>query len=277
MNAVIYRRVSTDSQTGSELTQDAEAVSFCAQQHWPVIADFADPNTSGSIPIAERREGKLLLDFLASQAARQPLALVAIKQDRLGRDSLDQISFIRHIWDLGVLPCLVAEGGPLPRTPDNELKFSLKAVIAQDELNRIRERVILGLRAKRARGELCGTIPYGFDAIPTGEIRRTRSGHEVHVRRLTDNATEQRWIKQMCLWRGFLPSTPNLTHPWSYSCIARELNRLNVRTKEAGRVHNLKGGAVPARSHWQQGNVHRILKNSYTQQLINKWKSESVR
>src|SRR5262245_18169611 len=184
MNAIIYRRVSTDCQHASTLTQDSENRTFCEREGWPIIAEFADPDTSGSVPMAKRKDGRRLLEFIATEAGNRPLAIVAVKQDRLGRDCLDQIAFIRHVWNLGVLPCLVAEGGKLQRTADNELKFGLKAVIAQDELNRIRERVRSGLRGKRERGELCGTVPYGFDAVATGEVRRNRSGHETHVLRL---------------------------------------------------------------------------------------------
>ncbi len=298
MNAITYRRVSTNSQVASELTQDAEVLKLCEREGWPVIAQFADPDTSGSIPFAERPDGARMLQFLGAYYPT-PLAIVALNQTRLGRDCLDQIEFIRKVWDLGALPVLIEGGGKLPRTRENELKFNLMAVIAQDQLTCIRDNVRMGLRGKRERGELCGSVPYGYDALPTGEIRTNRGGQQKHVKRLVDNLFEQEWLHQMWAWRtgrkaegerlnAKVPDAetsafslqPLAFAPWSYNRIARELTRLGVPTKESGRIHNLKSpqfktaGPRPATGVWNMATVANLLKSSYTLALISRWEEE---
>ena len=70
---------------------------------------------------------------------------------------------IRAIWQLGDAPHFIAEGDALPRTPENELRMEIKARVAQYEQNKIRQRIQSKLDGKRANGELCGTLSYGWN------------------------------------------------------------------------------------------------------------------
>lgn len=252
--AVIYGRVSTAIQGSSVEAQEHLPEQYCADLALPVIHRFADPDTSGSTFLRKREEGAQMLTLLLNPASGIT-DLVVTFQDRLGRNALDQIGTILEIWAAGVTPHFVCEGGACPRTPDNELKFNLKAVIAQDELNRIRGRIRVGLDRKKSRGELCGTVPYGFDAAETGAT----TGKGVRIRTLTDNFDEQRWLLHMHQRRA---------EGWGYHRIAKELNALGVPTKRRGELLTRQGGdegeqaICPGR--WQCGNVSNVLHSKTT-------------
>ncbi|MEY2411301.1 MAG: putative DNA-invertase from lambdoid prophage Rac [Verrucomicrobiota bacterium] len=274
--AILYRRVSTNTQQSSLDSQDSLCLEYCATRNTPVIAIFEDNDTSGSIPFRERKGpdgGAAMLELIEARAelAGTPSAgpmgdrlsdiiVVVLKQDRLGRDTLDQIATVRHLWNLGVVPHLVTEGGAIPRTPHNEFIFEVKASTAQLERNLIKDRVQIGLNNKRSKGELCGHIPYGWNAIATGQI----TGKGVKVRRLIDNPEEQRWLLHMVKRRR---------EGWGYHSIAKELNAAGVATKRGKgaliTVRGSKQGGGPGEQQfcsgqWQPGNVSHVLNNDTT-------------
>ncbi|MEY2411057.1 MAG: site-specific recombinase [Verrucomicrobiota bacterium] len=280
--AILYRRVSTNTQQRSLDSQDSLCLEYCATRHVPVIAIFEDNDTSGSIPFRERKGpdgGAAMLELIearselagpahggpadGSPADGSPdveLIVVVLKQDRLGRDTLDQIATVRHLWNLGVVPHLVTEGGAMPRTPHNEFIFEVKASTAQLERNLIKDRVQIGLNAKRSKGELCGHIPYGWDAVETGQI----TGKGVKVRRLVDNPEEQRWLLHMAKRRR---------EGWGYHSIANELNAADVATKRGkGALITVRGSKQDGGQGeqqlcsglWQPGNVSHVLNNDTT-------------
>jgi hypothetical protein len=117
--------------------------------------------------------------------------------------------------------------------------------VAEVEVNNTQARIKDTLELKRSKGELCGTVPFGWDAEPTGET----SGKGVKQHRLVENAAELKWIEQMILWRyGSLHhSSFNLHHSsdWGYHSIAKELNGQGVKTKQG--------------KQWNAGSVRKIL------------------
>ena len=153
------------------------------------------------------------------------------------------------------------------------LMFTVLAGMAEYERELIRSRIQDKLAVKRARGELTGTVPFGWDAVETGEV--TPKG--VKVRRLVDNPQEQRWILHMRALRD---------QGTSYDRIARDLNARAVRTKRGkGTIMRLR---ISDASHapdaprstskfvsgrWQAGNVAKVL-NSKT---IQAWLAAKTR
>lgn len=246
LSAVVYGRFSTDKQDMQR--QDHLLDTYCAAHSLTIVARFSDPDTSGSVPFAVRDGGRQLLAMLTPG-----LAVVTTEQDRIGRDTIDQISTIRLFWDCGITPHFAAEGGPLERTPENEMKMELRASIAQYERNKIRQRIKGKMSAKREAGELCGTVPYGFDAVETGAV----TPHGVKVRRLTDNPVEQKWILFMHQLRE---------KGMGYHSIAKRLNEEKAPTKRAGEILNLRTSTDEvqqkfATGKWQAGNVSKVLNN----------------
>lgn len=256
MNAILYGRFSTDKQDMQR--QDHLLDIYCTRHSLTIIARLYDPDVSGSVPMAEREGGGQLLRLLAENRG-QPLAIVTTEQDRIGRDTLDQIKTIRSFWDSGATPHFAAEGGAIVRTPENEMLMEFGASRAQYERNKIRQRITSKMQAKRANNELCGTVPYGFDAVETGAT--TAKGKPVF--RLVDNPAEQKWILHMHSLRAA---------GWGYHSIAKDLNHRNVPTKHGkgdimtlrSRPSNLDSRPSSRRfttGRWQAGNVAKVLNN----------------
>ncbi len=239
MNTLLYRRVSTDHQDNSLAVQEHLNDEYCARLPLAVLASYADDDVSGSVPFGDRPGSRALLERLRRGDVRH---LVTAKQDRLGRDTLDTIGVIRAVWELGVTPHFPAEGGAFPRTPENELLFEIKASVAQYERNLIRERTRTVLRHKAARGELTGTVPYGFwvaygfadgsefienYALSAAELapRIARCG-AVTGKDLVPREAEQAVLREMAAWRG---------RGLTLNQIARRLNDLGIPAKRGGR------------------------------------------
>src|ERR1035437_11315 len=139
--------------------------------------------------------------------------------------------------------------------------MQIAAVFAELELARIRERIQTALDHKQSKGELCGTVPYGFSAVPTGEIASNKA--RTAIKRLMDNPEEQKWILFMVQQRSF---------GIGYHTIAKELNRWGVPTKRTGQMMNLLNGGTNkasvekqlASGKWQAGNVRKVLNSKTT-------------
>lgn len=268
-----YVRVSTDRQ---DLSVDAQTdqVKRAADYHFTGcqgggIEIFAEPDTSGSLPFAERPQGAALIARARTAAALgRPLSIIVPKVDRMGRDVIDINQTVRLLQGLGAR-MLFLDINVDTRTPMGNAFMQIAAVFAELELARIRERIQTALDHKRANGLVTGTVPYGWNAVETGET--TAKG--VLVRRLEPNPDEQKWILHMATLHAA---------GWSYNKIAADLNRRGVPTKRRGEILNLR--VSPATRHsspgtrrftagsWQFGQVAKIL----TSKTVLQWLAEQA-
>ena len=261
MKAIVYARVSTDDQ--DTLRQDRMLEEYCQRHELEIVTRLEDPDTSGSVPFIQREGGSQLVELVQeTHKARlemtdiaeddPPLVhIITTEHDRVGRDLIDTVSTIRLFWNLHALPHFTAEGGEFPRTPTNELILGTRASTAQFERDIIRHRIRSKMKGKRQAGELCGTIPFGWDAIETSQV--TAKG--VTVRKLVDNEEEQMWLQEMARLRA---------EGKSFYRIAKILNGAGVKPKRAGQIIKSK----PASDQWQPGNVANVLASTYTRQLL---------
>ena len=220
--AYLYRRTSTDKQGYSLDAQESHCDEYCKRMGFDQVFKFDDPDVTTAIPMNKRDGGARMLLAVKQCTLEHPDAkvhLVALKQDRLGRDTVDQITTIRTVWGWGVMPHLVLEGGPLPKNPSNELLFEIKASCNQYERNQIRDRIKVTLDRRKAQGYLTGTLPYGKDKVETGLVNPKT---EKPIYKVVDNEYEQQWIAQIKSWH---------TDGWSYWQIAGKLNELGVPRK----------------------------------------------
>lgn len=278
--AFLYRRVSTDHQDNSLSMQDALQAEYCRRLDYEVRATHEDDDVSGSIPMRDRPGGSILLrtiEYAAKSSPTGTVHLITAKQDRLGRDTLDQIATIRWLWELGVTPHLVAEGGALPRNPQSELLFEIKASVAQYERNLIRQRTQAVLDHKRSLGELVGSVPYGADAEYTfADGHVFTSNHSLtatelaplivmhgpcRAKLLIPNPDEEAVLRRIVPLR--YPSWPEAVicpgRSWSLKQIYTMLNLEGIPTKHAS----------PARTGlWGPGNLDGVLQSKHTRLLL---------
>jgi DNA invertase Pin-like site-specific DNA recombinase len=136
--AGLYRRVATNRQDNSIEVQQALNTEYRRPLALSALFEtYADPSLSGSIPLPDRVGGRTPITRLELGDVKH---IVTPKRDRLGHYTLDSNAAIRGTRGLAITPHFTAEGGALPRTPQNELLFRVKASLAQYQRNLIRER-----------------------------------------------------------------------------------------------------------------------------------------
>jgi DNA invertase Pin-like site-specific DNA recombinase len=176
--------------------------------------------------------------------------LIFTKVDRIGRDQLEIMILHRDLRELRVRMHIILLGGQAfdCDSPAGQLIITVLGWAAQNEVANTQTRILEGIQHKREHGEqVNGSTPYGWDAIPTGEIRRNKGGKDVVIKRLVANRTEQKWILHMQRLR----ETPSRgSAGWGYRRIARDLNRRGSRAKMGGP--------------WRAGAVEKVLNNKTT-------------
>ena len=220
-----YCRVSTDRQELSIEVQQ-EHIQRAAEYHQLGQAEiFFDPDTSGGQAFCDREGGKLLVARVAELARIGVAATIIIpKVDRMGRDVIDIDSTVTLLQKLNA-NMVFLDLNIDTRTPMGRAMLQVTAVFAQLERSRIRERIQSVMDSKREKGLLTGTVPYGWEAIETGNERVRAGGSVVKERILQDHPEEQRWLKHMvALWRAGK----------SWSAIAADLNARGCKAKQGG-------------------------------------------
>jgi len=156
--AVAYLRVST---TDQRVEQQRDAIERWAAASGITIAAWCvDMGVSGAAPIDERPG---LLEALAALRERKAGLLVAAKRDRLARDVATAAAIERLTVEAGAR-VVTSDGLDSSDTPEGALIRAIIDAMSQYERALIRARTKAALRAKAARGELCGEAPFGFRA-----------------------------------------------------------------------------------------------------------------
>lgn len=224
--AILYVRVSTEEQTREGVSiaaQEERLKNYCASLGLTVVKTVKEEGISAAKPLSSRPGGQELLSLIEKGEGR---CVVALKLDRLFRDSIDCLVQTKAWDEAGVALHLVDLGGQTLNTASAMGRFflSMMAGVAELERNLIRERIAMAINFKKARGEVYGTTPYGFDR---------ESGL------LKENPRERRIVSLM-----FSLKEQGL----SYRRIADRLNSAGIKSKRGGK--------------WYASSVRYVLKNS---------------
>lgn len=271
----IYIRVSTDQQETQ--TQDDQCYQYCSfrKQQLPSFehpTTYQDSDVSGSLAFAKRPGGGRLLQAVQRGEVEH---IIVAKLDRLGRSAEDILRVVRicethntvvHFTDLGGDP--LSTGGAA-----GKMVITVMAAFAEFERNRIRERIIDRMESKRLQcnidgswGEVCGTIPYGWQAVETERTNARGKQISELVLDSDEQSTLQRLIKQRY---GHSPTVKGKTivtslseRPPSYKQLANWLNAQEIPTKSRGQ--------------WSAGSVAHVLNNTYTRLLVKRNTNEKL-
>jgi putative DNA-invertase from lambdoid prophage Rac len=179
-----YCRVSTSEQANRGLsldTQRRQIEGWAAVKGWDVAAVFVEAGVSGSVPFAEREEGKQLLT-----AIKAGDVIITPKLDRMFRSASDALGTLEELKDQGVALHMIDLGGDVCGNGISKLVFTILSAVAENERDRIRER-IRDVKRDRASQRLFngGRRPFGYDIDGEGKDRR-----------LVPNANEQAALKR---------------------------------------------------------------------------------
>jgi len=163
-----YARVSTDQQRDNGISLDEQHRRIggrCLEMGWQLSEMFVEAGVSGSVPFADRPQGKALLRRL------QPGdIIVSPKLDRCFRSSLDALVTIQELKRRNVSLWLLDLGGDVSGNGISEMMLTILAAVAQFERTRIGERIRDARAHMRRQGRhLGGTRPFGWRIEP-GEV-----------------------------------------------------------------------------------------------------------
>jgi DNA invertase Pin-like site-specific DNA recombinase len=224
----VYVRVSSGEQarTGYSLEfQEERCLEWCRFRYGPngyTHKAYRDEGCSGTLGLrpAGARGGQYrdgLTQMVRDIEAGQLDTVVFLRLDRLSRSprlthALLEDVFKKH--DVGITS--ITEGFDAS-SKEGRMLVGILASVAAYYLDCMAESITEGLRTRKAKGRYSTTPPYGWrwkEAVgPDGQVQR---GDAIGV-----VPEEARWVKQMAEW---------LLAGWGTPRIARELNRLGVKT-----------------------------------------------
>lgn len=213
--AVAYLRVSTAEQHLGTEAQLAAIQRFAVQERLTIVSWHTDKGVSGITPV-DQRPG-LVAAFQALQEHRIGV-LVASRRDRLARDVVVAATIQRLCTSYGV-QLATCDGVAQEDTPEGQFQRTLIDAMAQYERALIGSRTRAALQAKKARGELAGGVPFGWQC----GIDRRLVPHEgeqaviVLVRELTEQGMSLARIAQRLESHGYTPRGKR----WYRTTIAR--------------------------------------------------------
>jgi putative DNA-invertase from lambdoid prophage Rac len=175
-----YCRVSTHEQANSGLsldTQKQQITGYAMMKGWSVAAFFVEAGVSGSVPLADRPEGQRMLASLQAGDI-----IITAKLDRAFRSAADALGTLEQMKDDKIGLHMIDLGGDVTGNGISKLVFTILSAVAENERDRIRERV-RDAKRHRVTQQLYngGKRPFGFD-IEQGDDK---------IKRLVPNATEQ--------------------------------------------------------------------------------------
>ncbi len=202
MKVVGYIRVSTAEQSKRGESLDAQRrmiEGYAMMKGWQLVDVFVEAGVSGSIPLADRPEGKRLLATVGKGDA-----VITPKLDRMFRSAADALATLEVLKADGVSLHMIDLGGDVCGNGISKLVFTILSAVAESERDRIRERIRDVKQSLAAQGRYNGgKRPFGFDIM--GD-------------RLVPNEAEQAALADMRTMREAGASLPMIaakhgTHP----------------------------------------------------------------
>ena len=148
-----YVRVSTDDQAISIEAQRERIAAWCTEKHLPLLFIHEDIGVSGGADLDKRPGLMAAIDMIG-----EGVALVAIKRDRLARETLHAAMIEQLVRRAGgkVRTC---DGISDEDTPEAEMLKGMMDLFAQYERAVIRARTKTALAHKKVQGERTGGVP----------------------------------------------------------------------------------------------------------------------
>lgn len=156
-----YARVSTDhlEQKKSLQNQTEHFEEYIKSiPTWTYIKGYVDDGISGTSVLQRENFLKMIED-----AKKGKFDLIITKEiSRFSRNTLDSIKYTRELLSYGV-PVLFMSDNINTALPDAELRLTIMASMAQDEIRRLSSRVKFGMNHAIQKGEILGNdLLYGY-------------------------------------------------------------------------------------------------------------------
>lgn len=163
MKAVIYARISTSEQSEHSLgAQVEECRAYVDKERYELTNVYMDDGYS-----AKNMNRPQLQQMISDLKQRKFNIIVIWRLDRLTRDTMDGLNMVKNDFKpYGVEFASINEDIDTS-TPDGYMMFTIRLSMAQNEREKIAERVSLGMKARAKKGlRPNASVPYGYDLTP---------------------------------------------------------------------------------------------------------------
>lgn len=140
-----------------------------------MVAEYVEAGVSGAAPLDAR---PVLAAALAALREHGAGCLVVLRRDRLARDVYVAATIERACKAAGAR-VVSADGTGNGDTPADQFMRTILDGAAAYERELIRARTRAALKAKRARGERAGNVPFGWSADADGRLHRNEAEQSV--------------------------------------------------------------------------------------------------
>ncbi len=169
MKTIGYVRVSTEQQAkeGVSIDNRIERIkSYCDYKGYEFTEVIKDEGISGG----KNREREGFVNILNRIEQNGCDAIVLYSLERISRDMLTLLCLERLLNEYDV-ELHTIEGEIDTSTPDGYMSFAMRAFLGEMERRQVKYRTKKAMEYKKQRGEVVGSIPYGFaregkDLIP---------------------------------------------------------------------------------------------------------------
>jgi len=156
-----YARVSTDTnEQKKSLQNQVEHFEQYIKENpnWTYVKGYVDEGITGTSDIKRDNFMKMIEDARSGK-----FDLIVTKEiSRFSRNTLDSIKYTRELLSYGVAVLFINDNINTAM-PDSELRLTIMASMAQDEIRRLSERVKFGMNRAIERGEILGNdMLYGY-------------------------------------------------------------------------------------------------------------------
>ena len=233
MRVALYPRVSGHEQEEnySVPEQIKRMKAYCEARGWTVYKIYTDSGYSGS---SLDRPG---VQTLIKDAEKHLFDMVLVyKLDRLSRSQKDTLYLVEDVFDKhGVYFTSITENFDTS-TPTGKAFLGILSVFAQFERESIRERTMMGKKARAEEGKWHGgsTEPVGYDYSIEDDMLYINEYEAMQIREIADlflKMTPVRTIERMCSEKGYRHKHGD----WTAKTIKRVLkNPINIGMITAG-------------------------------------------
>ncbi len=222
MSAIAYTRVSTDDQaeSGLGLAAQRHAITAAAKRLGLTVTSWcSDEGVGGSAPIDKR------LGLVAAIDALTPGAVLLVaKRDRVSRDVFLGCYIDREVVKKKARIVSAAGEGTDSDDPSSMLHRRIIDAFSEYERQIIRARTKAALRAKMARGERVGSLPFGYRLAPDGQTllrdQREQRGLAL-IRSLRESGHTLREIVAKLESQGIKPKRGAIWYPKTVANLCR--------------------------------------------------------
>jgi DNA invertase Pin-like site-specific DNA recombinase len=165
MAVYAYCRVSTNLQDNGLETQHRAITGYSMMKGWDITHTYLETAVSGSIPLSDRPEGNKLISVLKAGDI-----VITAKLDRMFRSAADALVTLEELKAIGVELHMIDLGGDVCGNGISKLVFTILSAVAEQERDRIRERIRETKRYQASNGRyLGGRVPFGYQ-VSDGQL-----------------------------------------------------------------------------------------------------------